>query len=429
LKSRNKFEWAQHELANGLRVVVSPDRVAPVAAMSVWYDVGSRHERPGRTGFAHLFEHLMFEGSTNVAAGEHMSLVQDLGGSVNGTTNTERTNYVQTVAVEQLELMLYLEADRMGGLLDRVTQESLDKQRDIVKNERRQRYDNQPYGKAPEQLVALLFPVGHPYHHMPIGSMEDLDAALLEDVHEFFRTYYTPDNAVVSVVGDVDPDEVFALVEQHFSQIPRGTGRPEAPDASLEGVDAAAQRITLREPVPAAAVYMGFRAPAERDPAADHMSVAGSLLGNGYASTLYQRLVNAELAKLVQFSVDHRVAGASAAFLTSVARDGVGVEALEAVIRAELQRLADDGPTPVELARAKAMKERSCLSELSSLHGRADALAAATTLWADPGRINTLVDRLLATTAADVRGVVGQYLVDGGGAVVEYVPMRQGVAA
>jgi predicted Zn-dependent peptidase len=423
-----RYDWMLYELENGLRVVVSPDKVAPVAAVHLWYDVGSRHERPGRTGFAHLFEHLMFEGSTSVEAGQHMRLVQDAGGMVNGTTSTERTNYTQTIPVEQLELLLFLEADRMAGLLDRVTQESLDKQRGIVKNERRQRYDNQPYGTAFEQAIALLYPEGHPYHHMPIGSMADLDAARLEDVHEFFRTHYTPDNAVLAVVGDVEPDAVFALAEKHFGPVPRGGPRPPAPDGALDR-PVEAQRVERREAVPVPAVYLGWRGPTDDSNGADHLDVVRSALTNGYGASLYRRLVEGGLAMSVQSTLDRRAVGASLFVLTAMARPGTAAADIESVITVELARLAADGPTPVELERARSMRERDWLNSLSDVGSRADMLCHAVLHRGGPEYINTVVDRVRATTADNVRQVVADYLVAAPCVVVEYAPLAQQVAA
>lgn len=229
----------EHRLANGLRVVLSEDHLTPVAAVCLWYDVGSRHEVKGRTGLAHLFEHLMFQGSGQVKGNGHFELVQGAGGSLNGTTSFERTNYFETMPTHQLELALWLEADRMGSLLAALDEESMENQRDVVKNERRQRYDNVPYGTAFEKLTALAYPEGHPYHHTPIGSMADLDAATLEDAQAFFRTYYAPNNAVLSVVGDIDPEQTLAWIEKYFGSIPsttasspRATARCPASSAS-----------------------------------------------------------------------------------------------------------------------------------------------------------------------------------------------------
>jgi zinc protease len=261
------------QLDNGLRVVVSEDRTAPVVAVNLWYDVGSRHEPAGQTGFAHLFEHLMFEGSVNVAKTEHMKLVQGNGGTLNATTNPDRTNYFETIPAEHLELALWLEADRMGGLVPALTQETLDNQREVVKNERRQRYDNVPYGDAWLRLLPLLYPPRHPYHHATIGSMEDLNAADLATFQDFHGTYYAPNNAVLSVVGDAQPGEVFALADKYFGAIPPRPDIPAAPDGRRVAATGVPARETVVADVPAVRHYVAHRT---------HQSaVAG---GAGYSS-------------------------------------------------------------------------------------------------------------------------------------------------
>ncbi|NJD10488.1 MAG: insulinase family protein, partial [Gemmatimonadetes bacterium] len=213
-------------LTNGMRVVLSRDPRAPVVAVNLWYNVGSRNERAGRTGFAHLFEHMMFQGSAHVPEMAHFALIEKAGGSLNGSTWLDRTNYYETVPAHYLELAFWLESDRLGWLLPAMTQQKLDNQRDVVKNERRWRVDNQPYGDWDERMQALLFPPEHPYHHSVIGSMADLDSASLEDVEQFFRTYYAPNNAVLSVCGDYDAAQVGALIERFFGDIPAGPARP-----------------------------------------------------------------------------------------------------------------------------------------------------------------------------------------------------------
>ncbi|HEX5825898.1 MAG TPA: pitrilysin family protein, partial [Candidatus Limnocylindrales bacterium] len=209
-------EFSDERLPNGLRLIVAEDHLAPVVAVNLWYDVGSKHEVPGKTGFAHLFEHVMFQGSAHVGKAEHMALVQGAGGTLNGTTWLDRTNYFETMPSHQLELALWLEADRMGTLLEALSQENLDNQREVVKNEKRWSYDNRPYGTWNEKILGHLFPEEHPYHHPTIGSMEDLDAASLDDVKAFFATYYAPNNAVLSVVGDCDRATVRALADKYF---------------------------------------------------------------------------------------------------------------------------------------------------------------------------------------------------------------------
>ena len=228
-----RIPFETFRLANGLFVTLSEDHTAPIVAVNSWYHVGSANERPGRTGFAHLFEHMLFQGSADVGANEHFELVQRAGGTLNGSTWLDRTNYFETVPSNQLELALWLEADRMGKLLPAMTQQKLDTQRDVVKNERRWSVDNQPYGTWLEKLPALCFPPEHPFHHSLIGSMEDLTAASLDDIAQFFATYYTPDNAVLSIAGDFDPAEARATGRAALRPIPRGTGKPPLPDMSL----------------------------------------------------------------------------------------------------------------------------------------------------------------------------------------------------
>src|SRR5688572_25876872 len=236
-------------LPNGLFVTLSEDHTAPIVAVNLWYHVGSANERAGRTGFAHLFEHMLFQGSANVEANEHFELVQRAGGTLNGSTWLDRTNYFETVPSNQLALALWLEADRMGNLLPAMTQQKLDTQRDVVKNERRWSVDNQPYGTWWERLPALCFPPEHPFHHSLIGSMADLDAASLDDVAAFFATYYTPDNAVLTIAGDFEPTQARGWVEKHFGSIPSGRGRPAMPDSAMPDTFGAWKREVVPDTV------------------------------------------------------------------------------------------------------------------------------------------------------------------------------------
>jgi predicted Zn-dependent peptidase len=241
-------------LDNGLRVTLSEDHATPIVAVNLWYHVGSANEREGRTGFAHLFEHMLFQGSEHVAANEHFEVIQRAGGTLNGSTWLDRTNYYETLPAHRLELALWLEADRMGRLLPAMTQEKLDTQRDVVKNERRWSVDNQPYGTWWERLPALCFPPDHPFHHSLIGSMEHLSAASLEDVAEFFRTWYGPDNAVLSVVGDFDAKEARAMIQRHFGPLTRGRVARPRPDFVVEERFGSWERATVEDEVAAARV-------------------------------------------------------------------------------------------------------------------------------------------------------------------------------
>ena len=248
-------------LDNGLFVVFSEDHTVPVVAVNLWYHVGSANERPGRTGFAHLFEHMLFQGSAHVGANEHFELVQRAGGTLNGSTWLDRTNYFETLPANQLALGLWLEADRMGALLPAMTQEKLDTQRDVVKNERRWTVDNQPYGTWWERLPALCFPEEHPFHHSLIGSMEDLSAASLEDVAEFFRMYYTPDNAVLTIAGDFDRQEAEGLVRSYFGPIGRGYGRPPLGSMAVPARFGDWRREVVPDEVAVPRVFLAFRSP------------------------------------------------------------------------------------------------------------------------------------------------------------------------
>ena len=273
--------FTDERLSNGLRLIVAEDHLAPVVAVNVWYDVGSKHEQPGKTGFAHLFEHVMFQGSAHVGKAEHIALIQAAGGTMNGTTWLDRTNYFETLPAHQLELALWLEADRMGTLLDALSQENLDNQREVVKNEKRWSYDNRPYGSWQEKLQGHLYPEEHPYHHNTIGSMEDLDAASLEDVQSFFRTWYAPNNAVLSVVGDVDTAQVREAAERFFGGIPPNPDFPTLPDLSLPPTLGGERRETVLDRVPLPRIYFGFRAPAFGDTRLDALDVASQILAGG----------------------------------------------------------------------------------------------------------------------------------------------------
>ena len=284
--------FVRYTLDNGLRVILSRDTSAPIVAVNLWYNVGSRNERPGRTGFAHLFEHMMFQGSAHVPESQHFAWIEKAGGSLNGSTWLDRTNYYETLPSHFLELALWLESDRMGWLLPAMTQEKLDNQRDVVKNERRFRVDNQPYGDWDERIQAAMYPPEHPYHHSVIGSMEDLDAASLEDVEQFFRTYYAPNNAVLTIAGDFDDAEARALIERYFGEIPAGPPIPPLPGTTtLPELIGGATRERVTGDVPLARIYRAYRIPAYGTPAFYAAAVAAHALGSGKASRLYRSLV------------------------------------------------------------------------------------------------------------------------------------------
>ncbi|MEU2725317.1 M16 family metallopeptidase [Streptomyces smyrnaeus] len=414
----------EHRLANGLRVVLSEDHLTPVAAVCLWYDVGSRHEAKGRTGLAHLFEHLMFQGSAQVKGNGHFELVQGAGGSLNGTTSFERTNYFETMPAHELELALWLEADRMGSLLAALDEESMENQRDVVKNERRQRYDNVPYGTAFERMTAMVFPEGHPYHHTPIGSMADLDAASLEDAREFFRTYYAPNNAVLSVVGDIDPEQTLAWIEKYFGSIPGHDGKRPPRDGSLPDLIGEEKREVVEEDVPSRALMNGYRLPHDGTRGADAADLALTALGGGESSRLYARLVRHDRSAVAAGFGMLRLAGApSLGWLDIKASSGAEIADIQAAVDEELRRFAEEGPSEEEMERAQAQLEREWLDRLATVGGRADELCRYAVLFGDPQLALTAVSRVLEVTREEVREVAAQRLRSDNRAVLVYEPL------
>ena len=369
-------------LPNGLRVVVSPDHTVPNVTVNLWVGVGSRHETLGRTGFAHLFEHLMFQGSRNVRSGEHFEALMAEGGRLNATTWFDRTNYFETVPTGAVELALWLEADRHGHLLDAVTQENLENQRDVVKEEKRQRYDNQPYGTALIDVYAAVFPEGHPYHHPTIGSMEDLTAASLDDVRDFFATWYAPNNAVLTIAGDFETDTALAMIDRHFGPIRPNAAKPAPPDMSVDPLIGTDVRVTLPDQVPLPRIYLAHRIPPFGTDAFDALDVAADVLGSGRASRLYAALVREQrLAQDVSVYVFPIVGGASMFTLWVTARPGVAPETLEAATLAEVDRLSTDGPSDADLERVRNLHASHAASALERISERADRLSMYTTLF------------------------------------------------
>jgi zinc protease len=413
----------RHVLDNGLRVVLSRDPRAPLVAVNLWYDVGSKHEKPGKTGFAHLFEHMMFQGSANVEKGQHFSLVQAAGGTLNASTWLDRTNYFETLPGHELELALWLEADRMASLLPAMTQEKLDNQRDVVKNERRWSVDNQPYGTWDEKMQALVYPESHPYHHSTIGSMEDLSAASLEDVGEFFATYYAPNNAVLTVAGDFETDEALVMIERHFGPIPANPALPPPPDMTVDPLVGREVRETVPDQVPLPRIYLAHRVPPFGTDAFDALDVSADILGAGRASRLYASLVREQkVAQDASVFVFPIVGGASMFALWVTARPGVSTEALEVATLAEIDRLATDGPTDADLERVMNLHAAHVAGALERISERADRLSMYTCLFDEPERINTESSRWEAVDAGRVRDALRASLRPDNRITLTYVP-------
>ncbi|HET7474063.1 MAG TPA: pitrilysin family protein [Candidatus Limnocylindrales bacterium] len=415
--------FTDERLSNGLRLIISVDRLAPVVAVNLWYDVGSKHEVEGKTGFAHLFEHVMFQGSRNVQKAEHMSLVQAAGGTMNGSTWLDRTNYYETLPSHQAELALWLEADRMGTLLDALNQENLDNQREVVKNEKRWSYDNRPYGSWYEKIQGHLYPPDHPYHHTTIGSMADLDAASVEDVSAFFRTYYAPNNAVLTVVGDVDPDDIRRWTERYFGGIPANPAIPTLGDLSLPARLGREIRETVHDAVPLPRVYVGFRAPAYGDERLDALDIAAQVLAGGKGSRLHRRLVRDErTAQDVALVALGFVGGASICVGWATVRPGVPVERVEAALLEELERLGREPVSDDELARARALIETEELGGLSRVEERADRLSMYATLFDDPDLINRMLPRYLSVTAEQIQSISADVFREDNRVILTYLP-------
>jgi len=408
----------QFQLQNGLRVVMSEDHSVPVVSVAVYYNTGSRNERPGRTGFAHLFEHMMFQGSENVPKAGHFQFISNAGGTMNGTTSSERTNYFQTLPANQLPLALWLESDRMRSL--KVTQENLDNQREAVKEEKRLRIDNQPYVPAFLRIDELIFK--NPANaHSTIGSMEDLDEATVTDVQEFFRIYYAPNNAVLTIVGDFDPVDARALVERYFATIPRQQDPPGV-DVS-EPTEVAQREDTYNDPhAPAPAFVIGWKLPPRRTQDFYPLSLAFDLLVEGESSRLYQKLVKGEESVVqIQGGIDER-RGPSAGFIFALPKPGTDVAQIRQAIMTEIKRLATEGPSAEEMEKLRNnLLNDSVRSRQSSLF-RAQQISEYALYDNDPTLFNTELDHYLNAVAPEIRDAAARYLNTDNRVVLDIVP-------
>jgi predicted Zn-dependent peptidase len=418
------YRIASRTLDNGLRVVVSPSRGLGVVAVNLWYDVGSRHEEPQRQGFAHLFEHLMFQGSRHVEPGQHFSLLQGNGASLNATTSFDRTNYFESMPAGALDLALWLEADRMAFLDEVLTQKNFDNQVAVVAQERNQRMDNVPYGTVFEKLLPLVFDAEHPYGHLPIGDMQHLAHATLDEVSAFHARYYMPNNAVLSIVGDVSIDDGFVKADRYFGAIPPADAPKRELPAELSPVPTP-DRVQYAEEVPAPAVWFGGRLPADapdsRDLAA--AALASSVLGEGETSRLHRRLVRGdEIATSTAVGINPLIAGNSLVVGSVRAVPEADLDTVVAVVGEELERLATDGPSELELAIVRAQAEREWLDEMGTAAGRADALSGCALLFDDPEVLNQRLPLIRSITAAEVRDAAQYWLAPTLNAQVRVLP-------
>jgi zinc protease len=383
-------------LSNGLRVVLHPDRSLPLVAVNLWYHVGSKNERPGRTGFAHLFEHMLFQGSQHVGTNDHFRYLQQVGGVANGSTWFDRTNYYETLPAHHLDLGLWLESDRMGFFLPALTQESLDTQREVVMNERRQRVDNQPYGRASERVHELLYPDDHPYHWPVIGYMDDIAAATLDEVRQFFRTYYAPNNAVLTLAGDLDPDHALRRAEAWFGEIEPGPPIPPiAPIARNLPPLGGGRREVMEDDVRLPRVYIAFRGPAYGQRAWYAGDFLAGVLSGGKSSILYRDLVyERQIAQDVGAWISP-YEEVSTFMIVSTARPGVDAATLEEAILEHVARAAAEPPSAVDFERSRHRMLTEFYSGLQKLDNRADLFSQFTTYFDDPGGVAREADRYL----------------------------------
>jgi predicted Zn-dependent peptidase len=415
----------QFTLANGLRVVLSEEHSVPVVSVAVYYDVGSRNERVGRTGFAHLFEHMMFQGSENVPKAAHFQYVFNAGGTMNGTTSTERTNYFETLPANQLPLALWLESDRMRSL--KVTQENLDNQRHAVQEEKRLNYDNRPYSNAFLRLNELIFK-NHANAHSTIGSMEDLDDASVADVREFFRIYYAPNNAVLAIVGDFDSQEARALVEKYFASIPRQPAPPPVDVREPMGVAARFESYPDRfAQLPA--LMLGWKVPERRTPDFYALALASDLLLEGESSRLYQKLVKGdESVVAVQGGIGER-RGPSSLYLFAIPKPGRTTAEIKAAIQREIAQLAADGPSDEEMEKLRNNLLNDTVRGRQSTMYCAQRIAEYALYDGDPQLFNTELENFLAVSPAQIKAAAARYLNTDDYALLEVIPAPEAAAA
>ena len=404
-----KIPFEKHTLANGLDVLLHEDHACPIVAVNLWYHVGSKNERPGHTGFAHLFEHLMFEGSEHHDRGYFQPL-QGAGATLNGSTNADRTNYWEVVPAGALELALWMESDRMGYLLPALTEAKFSNQRDVVLNERRQNYENRPYGLAPMALLSALFPPDHPYHWTTIGEIADLQAVKLDEVHAFFRRYYHPANASIALAGDIDAGEVLGLVDRYFGDID--------PGERIEPVRVSAAlprdvRIQFEDRIELPRLYLAWLTPAMFADGDAELDLATDLLANGKTSRLYRRLVFDErVATDVSASQNSREM-AGYAQITATAAPGHTLAELERAIFEEIARLAAEGPTDEEIERGRVQAEAQFMFRLQTVGGfggKSDQLNAYNVFLGDPSYFTRDLERYQVVTKASLREVASRYL-------------------
>ena len=416
------LEIEEYSLSNGLRVVLNPDNAIPVVSVAVYYNVGSRNERADRTGFAHLFEHMMFQGSENVPKAGHFQHVMKAGGTMNGTTSSERTNYYETLPASQLPLALWLESDRMRSLA--VTQENLDNQREAVKEEKRLRYDNQPYGQIFDLINEMIYK-NFANSHSTIGSMDHLDAATVEDVQEFFRIYYAPNNAVITLSGAFEPETAKGLIETYFGDI---ASQPLPPplDVTEPPEVAATYKEWEDKLAPFPAFLIGWKIPQRRTPEFNALYLAGKVLYDGESSRLYQKLVKGEESVIQLFGFTDERRGPSSIFIGAIPKPEEDLSKIRETIMNEIHDLATHGPSTEEMEKLENQLLNDSVRLRQSSMSRAQQIAEFALYDGDPTLINTELDELLSVTAEQIRMAAAHYLNTENRALLDVVPAGKG---
>jgi zinc protease len=413
--------FKEYKLKNGLRVILSEDHSAPTYSIAVTYNVGSRDELPGHTGFAHLFEHMMFQGSEKVGKGEQFLLVQNNGGNMNGTTNSDRTNYFETLPANQLDLGLFLESDRMRSLV--INQANLDNQRNAVQEERRLGVDNQPYGKTFESIFDTAFD-DFGYKHSTIGSMDDLNKASLEDVQKFFKRYYAPNNATIAIVGDFKSEEVMAKMEKYFGAIPSQPA-PPAPDVN-EPEQHGERRKTIEDSfAQLPRIDIVFKVPAGNSPDIYALDVLGDVLAAGQSSRLYQKLVKDQEAAAQVFGGTFEQRGTSLELFIALIRPGKTPAEVEKSILDEIKRVQDQPITDQELDKIRMRSKSNKVAQMRGSLNRAVQLSQNAVFYNDPGRVNTYEEHIQKVTKEDVQRVAKKYLQESNRTIVLTLPKPQ----
>ncbi len=418
LKKGYTVEFKEFRLQNGLRVLLAEDHSAPTYSICVTYNVGSRDERPGRTGFAHLFEHMLFQGSENVGKGEHFILIQNNGGSANGTTNIDRTNYFETLPANQLELGIFLEADRMRA--PAITQANFDNQRLTVQEERRQSYDNRPYGKTYEAVIGLAYD-NFGYKHSTIGSMEDLNAATKDDAEAFFKTYYAPNNAVLALVGDFKTDVALGLIRKYFETIP-AQAPPKAPDMSEPEQTAERRKVIDDSFAQTAKLDIVYKIPPGNTPDWYALDFLGHVLSNGVSSRLYQKLVKQKEIALSVYADANEHRGPSLFWFSVMARPNTDLSELEKLIYEEIGRLQNDPVSHEEIEKVHMQLRRQRATQLYSTRSRANALGHFAVYYNQPELINTVWEKYEQVSQADLQRVARTYFKETSRTVVTTLP-------